>query len=260
MIVLLVVVAVVVVLAGAAWHYRTLAIEIESAAQLQLEHARRMEAARSERERRFREVVVRRDSGLPLEGALDPRRAGIAVRDFIYRMSKVAPEGTPRPSDTRYLAVSAGKQAHLCGGMADAYAWAMNAIGVPVRIVQLATQNFLDGKDPRGTHVTVEIWYEDDWHVSDPTFNVSWNCSDGQKELSIPKLRDCLARGHRILPRPGPTQIRGTRAGRTVQEYHTPYASLLAAYSRTPAIAGGVSHPLDEHPYAGWAQPGKSRP
>ena len=40
--------------------------------------------------------------------------------------------------------------------------------------------NVIDGKKPLGTHAVVEVFYDEGWHLYDPTFGVKFQRKDGQ--------------------------------------------------------------------------------
>ena len=133
--------------------------------------------------------------------------------------------------------------------MALAYKFAMDALTIPSRIVDLAAESHLTGLAPGDTHVTVEVFHNGKWFVSDPTFNTHFNCSDGGELLSIPEMQECIKAGRELVPVPGETQI----AGRTIAEYYLPYENLIYAYRRDMAEVNRETYPLEESP-DGWTE------
>lgn len=125
----------------------------------------------------------------------------------------------------------------------------MNQVGVPARIVQLAGKGFLDGTSQKDTHITVEASIGGAWRISDPTYNVHFNCSDGSENLSIEQAEQCVARGAQLVGVPGKTQFKGI--GRTIADnYPAPYATFLAA--RAPLPREAAVKPIDVSPHPDW--------
>lgn len=201
--------------------------------------------------REFQKLTVLRDAGLPVSSSIDPREANEAVRDFVYRTNKVG-VGTFafRRGDQRYAMLGQNAGAQLCHGMALAQEWALSQIGVPSRAVVLAGENFLSGKDRFETHAVNEVWLDGKWQISDPTFNISVDCSDGKKNLSVPEAAACVRAGGKLVPVPGKTQIVGK--GRTVAEYYAPYETFFAAYERDPVDIANITAPKEEYPEPNW--------
>lgn len=195
----------------------------------------------------FERETVLRDAGL-LTGD-DPLEVSRAVRDWVYRTNKIG-NGETHKSEGALIYANLGKPGHeqLCGGMAAAYYWALTRVGVPARIVQLATQSYLGGDDNGGTHVTVETYIDGRWRVSDPTFNVGFRCStDEGQALSITDMKQCIESGGGLIARAGKTQI----SGRTIADYYLPYKELLSAYARTAVSMPEISTPAEQYP-DGW--------
>jgi hypothetical protein len=69
-----------------------------------------------------------------------------------------------------------------CGHLSSAMATIL-AIAYPVRIIQLT-----DRATPPNTHVVVEVFYDRDWHLFDPTFGVKFKNRDG-RVVSYRELR-----------------------------------------------------------------------
>ncbi len=109
--------------------------------------------------------------------------------------------------------------------MAIAHAWAMNVLGIPARTVELGGQNFLSGNDRYQTHTFAEVFYDGDWHISDPTFNISVNCADGQKHLSVKDAFACLERGADLVGVQGKT----TNTGKTLADFNSDYSDYFVA-------------------------------
>lgn len=193
--------------------------------------------------KRLYETAVRADAGLPLTGALDPATADAAVRDFIHRTNIV---GSNRPIGKYpakvYSGIGTEEGALLCGGMAIAHAWAMNTLGIPARTVELGGQNFLSGKDRKQTHAFAEVFYDGDWHISDPTFNISVDCSDGEKHISAKEAFACLEREETLVG----VQGRNTVPGRSLADLRAKYSSYFAAYELAASpISKREMHPSD---------------
>ena len=138
--------------------------------------------------------------------------------------------------------------------MSLTYHFALNALGIPNRIAALASKAHLEGNAVGDTHSTVEVFHNGKWFVSDPTFNVHFDCSDGSRFLSVPEMRACVNEGHKLVPVPGKAQI----DGRTVAEYYLPYEELLYAYSRGAATAQGRVYPFESHPEPNWSARAKA--
>lgn len=185
--------------------------------------------------------IVRRDAGLAIIGPLDPKRAALAVRDYIYRTYRLEPERLPNASPAmRYASLSSPDGTMFCGGAGVAYVWALQAIGIPARFIQLAGDDFLDGIDGFDTHVTVEAFLDGAWQISDPTYNVSVACStDPAKPIATPEARACIKDGHSLVLTPGKTQIaEKTKWGSKIADPKV-YQRYFSAYTR-----GKVSSPI----------------
>jgi hypothetical protein len=90
-----------------------------------------------------------------------------------------------------------------CGHLSSAMATIL-AVAFPVRIIQLADVVNLT----TNTHVVVEIFYDRDWHLYDPTFGVKFKNKDGRvvsyRELKLnPGLvsTDIFRRFHKKYPK-----------------------------------------------------------
>lgn len=69
-----------------------------------------------------------------------------------------------------------------CGHLSSAMATILAAV-LPVRIIQLT-----DRDTPPNTHVVVEVFYDRDWHLFDPTFGVKFKNKEG-RVVSYRELR-----------------------------------------------------------------------
>ncbi|OJY09545.1 MAG: hypothetical protein BGP05_17235 [Rhizobiales bacterium 62-47] len=201
--------------------------------------------------------MVRGDANLPLKGTLNARKAALAVRDYIYREYDGGPEDLPGASPaTLWTALSSdSSDGMMCGGAGLAYSWALHAIGIPSRFVQLAGENYLSGKDMYQTHVTVEAWLDGAWEISDPTYNVSVACSDHpSKHIATPQARECIQRGKSLVLIPGKTRFskRSKYAGKTISPKR--YASYFAAYRRRSTSTPYGSVDEDSAPQADWLE------
>lgn len=196
---------------------------------------------------RFYRTTVLAEAGLPLSQSIDARSANMAVRDYIYRTTVVgnARSDLPRSGKSRYAIMGQENGQQLCGGMTWSLEFALNTLEIPTRYVTLAGKRFLEGKDRYQTHAVAEVFIDGKWQVSDSTYNVSLDCSDGASNLSVEEAFSCLAGGNKLVPIAGKTQIKG----RTVQDLGPAYPAYFAAYSRNEI---GKFKPADEFPEAGW--------
>lgn len=198
---------------------------------------------------RYREVVaqlVRRNAGVRENTAIDSQIR--AIRDLVYRDNKVGSStGTISPGQIFTRLGEPGYE-QLCGGMSEAYAWALKRVGVPARVVQLASQRYLDGEDRFDTHVTVEAFVDGKWRVSDPTFNTEFQCSGSDEFLDIEGLKQCNATGGEIIPVKGASQI----VGRTLEDYYAPFSEFLAAYKKYPIRSKVISSEAISFPTDDW--------
>lgn len=185
---------------------------------------------------------IKRDIGL--KNNTPTFEIALIARDFIYRQSKVGKE-TPMYRWERYEKTVQKNITHSCGGMAMTYQFMLQSLGIPARLVQLATHKFIEGKNMYDTHETVEVFALGKWSVFDPTFNVAFNCSDGKTYLSVPELKQCVESNYSIIPIKGKTQI----SGRTIEEYYLPYTDLLFAYHREAVRIKNIQYNVDAFPY-----------
>ena len=192
-------------------------------------------------------ALLLRLAGLPAD-ASNPTEINRALRDYVYRSNKVggnSPKGlvTPQLIFT-HLGVAGWDE--LCGGMSEALAWALNNVGIEARVVQLATKDFVEGRDAYDTHVTVEARIDGKWRISDPTFNVAVSCSDGEKFIAVEGVRACLQRGRHLTFVQGRTQIEN----RTIASYYAPYRDFFFAYKTKgkEVPADWLAHALAYYP------------
>lgn len=192
----------------------------------------------------FTDAIVRRDSGLPLRATLDPLKASVAIRDWVYRSF------TPKPRDAlpgadppiRYASLGTPQATMECGGATETFIWALRAVGLHARLVQLAGKSYLDGTDRFDTHVTAEVLIGDKWVVSDPTYNVSFRC--GGELLSVIGIEGCLAHGMTPVPVHGKGVVNGRQLPKGYFHY---YAAFVI---RKPQ---NIDAPKIEHP-EGWLE------
>lgn len=193
----------------------------------------------------FAPIKIRNDIGVDAEAT--PMMIAVAARDFVYRQSRIGPEDTLKPWE-RYIRTADGDITQVCSGMAQAYAFALGVLKIPARIVTLGTEDYVLGRNRYDTHATVEALIDRRWIVFDPTFNVSFDFSNSERQLSTPGMKSCVDRGHNLVPIKGKTQMKG----RTVEDYYLPYEKLLFAYERAETVSEGVTYPRDAFPYFGW--------
>lgn len=193
-------------------------------------------------------AIVRRDATLPMQGDIDPVAAEIAVRNFVYSNLIVGYERSPgAPAGRKYAYLGTPSATMQCGGTAQAYSWAMNAIGVPARLVQLAGKDFLAGADKYQTHVTVEVQIDGHWEISDPYFNAFFHCGDDAKRLSVTEAMACVRAGKTLTPEVGTaTNPRAEKISTT----KTPYPEYLGAYIRRSSPT--TNSPEESYPREGW--------
>jgi hypothetical protein len=186
---------------------------------------------------------VRSDAGLPQHSPVDPAKADAAVRDYIHRTNII---GSSPIESGEHAYAGLGTDPHACGGVAIAHVWAMQQLGLPARYVQLAGRDFIEGSDQYQTHAVAEVYYDGKWRLSDPTFNIHLNCSDGQRHLSVPEAFACLSNGNDLIEVQGSTTI----PGRTLADYHLPYDRLFAAYE----LRATDTTPREAWPTGEWLQ------
>jgi hypothetical protein len=193
--------------------------------------------------------IVRRDAGLPIKAPLDPKRAALAVRDYIYRSYQFGIERFPDTNpETLYASLSTRDGTMFCGGISLSYIWALQAIGIPARFIQLAGDDFLGGMDDYDTHVTVEVFLDGAWQISDPTYNVSVSCSiDPAKPIATPEAHACVTQGHSLVLSPGKTQIVVTKGASKIADPKT-YGRFFSAYTRREISSPEISEPTDTFP------------
>lgn len=196
-------------------------------------------------------ILVLKSAGLPITAPLNPHQANLAIRDYVYRSNRLGNAShTFQSNGHRYALLGEAGFEQLCGGMAMAFQWALTKIGLPARTVQLAGEDFLAGKNQYDTHVSVEVWLDGKWQISDPTFNISVRCSSGKGNLSVPEARDCIKNGGKLVAIPGRTQI----SSRTIADYYAPYDNFFAAYRRARIDTPAVEAEMDEYPEPEWVQ------
>jgi hypothetical protein len=203
-----------------------------------------------QRSQKALEVMIRRDAGLPVLSQLDHAGAMIAIRNSVYRKFDNGPENIniehSHPSLV-YAVLGSDQNDMMCGGAAIAYSWALNTVGIPARIVQLAGNKFLAGNDQHQTHVTVEVLIDNRWRISDPTYNASFKCSDGNDFLSVKGVMACLNHGGALRPVVGKAQV----VGRSLSDLSL-FDQYFAAYARSKVNSRNESD--DQYPNVGWVQ------
>lgn len=151
--------------------------------------------------------LVRREASIT--EALAQEQQSRAIRDLVYRTNVIGSSDNPARSGEIFVHLGEPGYEQLCGGMSDAYAWALRQIGVPARVVQLASQRFLDGENRFDTHVTVEVLIDGKWRVSDPTFNAEFQCSGNYEFLDIEGMRACVNGGNALVRSKAPLLFQG---------------------------------------------------
>jgi len=142
---------------------------------------------------------------LALTEPIDPYTASVAARDFVS--SKVMDSSTEPKINRKsrsamhdlYVKVKGGQERLQCSGMALVMQFMLEEIGVPVRSVILASEDFFTyGRDyPNSSHVTVEA----NGVVLDPYFNASFQCGGVGDLLSTDQMVQC---GNNVAPVMGP--------------------------------------------------------
>lgn len=234
--------------------------ELMATKKLMESSSSQLSAAQKRAENDYAELaaaMVRGDANLPLKGPLDARKAALAVRDYIYREYDGGPEDLPGASPaTLWAALSSdSSDGMMCGAAGLAYSWALQAIGIPSRFVQLAGKNYLSGKDMYQTHVTVEAWLDGAWEISDPTYNLSVACSDHpSKHVATPQARECIQRGKSLVLIHGKTHFskKSKYAGKTITSKR--YASYFAAYRRRSTSTPLGSVEQESAPQTDWLE------
>ena len=200
----------------------------------------------------YREEVLA-DLGLEAAHGLTDREVAQLTMEFVY-WNNVWPNEKSTPIDVNvdfhrfYIDWKNGDAKFFCGGSSYVMAWILEELGVPARGVQLASQDFIDGKNEGETHVTTEVFLDREWIVYDPTFNVVFQCNNG-KDASILDLVDCLMEGGEITWKPGEDY----GAGHTIEEYPVPIERHLSAYSfNNPYSSRLRFEPGPEVPFLGW--------
>jgi hypothetical protein len=153
----------------------------------------------------------------------------IGLRDYVYNSTIVGPGNFnySNPVD-HFISMTQSEVSMLCGGMSVTYKWLLSMFDIPARTVQLATKEYLNGEARYDSHITVEVYDKKlgKWYVSDPTFNISLKCNDGDNAADVEELRACVVNGRDIsYIRDGIKYIKG----RTIEEYYLPYDKLLYA-------------------------------
>lgn len=198
--------------------------------------------------------IVRRDAGLPISGSLDPKQAALAVRDYIYRSYQPGTQKLPDDPAALYASLTTSDGTMACGGIGLSYVWALQAIGIPARFIQLAGDDFLGGMDDYDTHVTVEVFLDGAWQISDPTYNVSVACStDPSKPIATPEAHACVINGHSLILTPGKTQLVVPK-GLKIADPKI-YGKYYSAYTRRSMSSPEISEPTDTFP-ADWYKAG----
>lgn len=143
----------------------------------------------------FADAIVRRDAGLPLRATLDPLKASVSIRDWVYRSFTIKPNDALPDAEPpiRYASLGTPQATMECGGATETFIWALRAVGLHARLVQLAGKRFLEGDDRFDTHVTAEVLIGNKWVMSDPTYNVSFRCYG--ELLSVQGIKACLREG-----------------------------------------------------------------
>lgn len=183
----------------------------------------------------------------------------VALRDYVYRKNIVGPNDFDyRDPIANFINLDADKVRVSCGGMASNYHWLLSQFGFRSRTVQLATRDFVDGRKQVDTHVSVEVLDPEynKWYVSDPTFNVSFSCSQTGELISFEGMLDCREHGGNIVPVENGTLY---ITHRTIQEYYLPIEKLLYAIRAIEIRdeTGNVIKQALELPYPQWLENSK---
>jgi hypothetical protein len=155
----------------------------------------------------------------------------VGIRDYVYRLAnRDASNWRVFSPIESFIRLDAGLISMLCGDLSSSYVWILRQFDLQARTVQLATREFVEGRDFYATHVSVEVFdpKRQKWIVSDPTFNASFSCGDSMELLNFTELRRCKDDGGEITVREnGGTYLRGQR----VVDYYIAYDKFLYAMS-----------------------------
>lgn len=135
---------------------------------------------------------VERDLGLT-PGYTATEAADIARR-FIhekvpYDFSSGATEPTQEHvwDESKYDALVKGELTMQCGYQADAYRFIMTKLGINSRFVWLQGEGYNGAPQGSLAHQTAEVFTDGKWWLSDPTFDVYWECEERAGALEIKK-------------------------------------------------------------------------
>jgi len=153
----------------------------------------------------------------------------LKLRNHLYKATnKIGPNINPTSNDSyRYFLTLTNQTDNLCSSIAVTYIWMLSMFDIPSREVILKSKDCCQGKQNRESHVIVEAIANNKIFVSDPTFNVSFNCSNGQDQLSAVEMKKCISEGNKLLPVYGMTK----KPRRTLEEYYISIDKLLYSIS-----------------------------
>lgn len=131
------------------------------------------------------------ESDLGLMPGYTPTEAADAARGFIHYRIAYNYTQTPVWSPSLYTELLGGRLSFNCGEQSAAYRSILQAIGIESRFV------WLRGVVPEGHpkagqdfyHQTTEVFTDGKWWVSDPTFNVYFECN-GKRPDAV-EIRAC---------------------------------------------------------------------
>lgn len=145
-------------------------------------------------------------------------------------------------------AFTEGEEQAICGDYSHFLRTALKHVGIPTRAVQLASQDYIDGKNSAATHVSVEALIGDKLVVFDPTFNITLSCSDGSSYLSYAEARQCVSTGFSLIY----SQLGTVESARAVQNYYIRYEDLINYTVSTAVNFYPHKYPVEGYPDTSW--------
>lgn len=144
------------------------------------------------------------------------------LRNYVYQHVSVGNSGIFKVSYEGIYQALSGMTPFLCYDFARTYMALLDLYGIPNRLVQLYSKNYIDKVNEGDTHASVEIFLYNKWVIEDPTFNVEWHFQGIM--LNYDELTHLFHQGKQPIATMNgfpPAQER------TVENYYIPYKDLL---------------------------------
>jgi hypothetical protein len=186
----------------------------------------------------------------PRRRPLNKREVAFNLREKVY-LANVPLRNDPMHADgwQDVKGLFEGNRRFLCGGMGWVLYHMLPEVGIPARVVALATEYAASGRYPHDTHVAVEAYIDGRWIAVDPTFNASFRCAGRYR--SFAELRECWRNDQPIRVVEGKL-LPDRSIAEYKQEEGRRYLDHLYGLHYDPRQVAGRNETPPDQPHPGW--------